>query len=259
MTVYNEAPTVRASFKSLLSQLDENYEVVVVDNFSKDGTYEVLREFEESSRVKLIQRRCSRGLGRQLAFEHSSGAYVIANLDLDDIFLPVLDEIVASYHQKAEGRLLAVFNTTPPPDLTYAWVQNVTLAPRELVAAIGGWRDLDTFEDWDIWSRAEKAGKYLWSTYRFAANPTAHAEPNRAIARLLSRYERYQIRLKLGRRIFSPDEKVGLSQRLAYYGARVSMLFQRPLVGQDPEFKSEDLNLFVNLGAEGVGSGEVNA
>jgi glycosyltransferase involved in cell wall biosynthesis len=258
MTCYNEAETVRASLNSLLGQLNDNYEVVIVDNFSKDGTCEVLREYEKSHDVKVIQRHCSRGLGRQFAFEYSSGSYIIANLDLDDIFLPVLDRVMTMYHQKAEGKLLVIFNTTPPPDLTYAWVQNMTIVPRQLVATLGGWRDLNIFEDWDIWSRAERAHKYLWSSYRFAANETFHSEPKSAFTRLVGRYERYRIRLRLGRRIFSPREEIGMSQTLAYLAARLSMLFQKPLVGQNPEFKSEALAHFVDFRANGQNPGEAS-
>jgi glycosyltransferase involved in cell wall biosynthesis len=247
MTCFNEASTVRESLDSLLNQLNESYEVVVVDNFSRDGTYEILREFEHSRGLKVIRRRCSRGLGRQFAYENASGRYIIANLDLDDVFLPVLEGVVAKYHQIAEGKLLAIFNTTPPPDLTYGWVQNITIAPRELIASLGGWRNLNIFEDWDIWSRARKAHAYFWTSYRFAANEPTHEEQKRAIKRLRSRYERYLIRLQLRRRIFSPGEKIGLSQWLAYLAARTSLLFRGPLTGQDPDFNSLDLDYFIDF------------
>jgi glycosyltransferase involved in cell wall biosynthesis len=43
-TRFSEVATVRNSVNSLLKQLNENYEVVIVDNFSTDGTYDKLQE-----------------------------------------------------------------------------------------------------------------------------------------------------------------------------------------------------------------------
>ncbi|MDA4123967.1 MAG: glycosyltransferase [Thaumarchaeota archaeon] len=249
MTCFNEVATVRDSLSSLLGQLNENFEVVIVDNFSNDGTYEVLREFEQSHGVKVIRRRCSRGLGRQFAFENASGEYIIANLDLDDTFLPVLNEVVTRYHEIVGGKLLAVFNSSPPPDMTRGWTQNITIGPQKLIASLGGWRDLNVFEDWDIWSRANKQQSFGWTSFRFAANETLHPVSRRALTRLVQRYERYRNRLRLGLKIFSPGENIGLSQRLAYTGARLSLLSQGALVGQDPEFNSLDIGLFIDFGA----------
>lgn len=253
MTCYNEVSTVRDSLNSLLGQLNENYEVVVVDNFSTDGTYDVLKEFEKLRNVKVIQKRSSRGEGRQFALEHASGEYVVANLDLDDTFRPVLGEIVRAYHDKAEGKVLAVFNSPPPPDFDMGWVQNVTIGPREVISAIGGWRDLSLFEDWDLWSRAYQAQKYAWTSYRFALNTTVHSEERRAFSRLKNRYERYRCRLRLGMKIFSPGEKISLSQRVAYLAARFSVFGQETLTGQDPGFKSQDLGIYVDLESKGQG------
>jgi glycosyltransferase involved in cell wall biosynthesis len=247
MTCYNETSTIRDSLTSLLNQLNKDCEVVVVDNFSRDGTYEVLQEFEQSRGIRVIQKKCSRGLGRQIAFENSIGEYIIANLDLDDTFRHVLSEVLDLYHQKVEGDLLAVFNTDPPPDVSDAWVQNITIGPRSLVATLGGWRDVNIFEDWDLWSRASRAGKYKWTTYRFAENETSHPESKAASKRLAKRHERYLIRLRLGMNIFGPGEKKGLSQRLAYIWARAALPFTGVLAGQDPSFKSLDIRYFVDF------------
>jgi glycosyltransferase involved in cell wall biosynthesis len=245
MTCFNEVKTARDSIESILGQLNNNYEVVVVDSFSKDGTYEVLREFEHSHRVKVIRKRCSRGVGRQVAFENASGEYILANLDLDDVFLPVLHKVVALYHEKTEGKLITIFN------LPSGWVQNITIGPRTLIASLGGWRDLNIYEDWDIWSRAGKAHKYGWTSLRFTESEISHPEPRRAAKRLTQRYERYRDRLRLGQKIFGVGEEIGLSQRLAYVAARLTLLFRGVLVGQDPDFNPLDPHLFVDFAGGG--------
>jgi len=245
MTCFNEVKTARDSVNSILGQLNDNYEVVIVDNFSKDGTREILREFEQSHRVNVIQKRCSRGLGRQVALENASGEYILANLDLDDVFLPVLDKVVTLYRMKAEGKLTTIFN------LPSGWVQNITIGPRELITSLGGWRDLNIYEDWDIWSRAGKAHKYAWTSFRFTESEISHPEPRRAVTRLMHRYGRYRDRLRIGWRIFGPGEEIGLSQRLAYTAARLTLLFRGALVGQDPAFNPLDPHLFVDFTNDG--------
>jgi glycosyltransferase involved in cell wall biosynthesis len=245
MTCFNERETVRDSLNSLLEQLDESYEVVVVDNFSADGTFEILREFEQTHSVRVIRRRCTRGLGRQIAFQNATGEYIIANLDLDDVFLPVLEKIVTTYHEIAEGGLMALFNFAAAP--TDEWVQNITVGPRGLISLLGGWRDLNVFEDWDLWSRADNEGKYCWTTFKFAANKTSHPESSGAFGRLTHRYERYKERLRLGMKIFSKGEEVGLSQRLAFAAARLSLLRHGVLKGQDPGFDPLDPELHIDF------------
>ena len=251
MTCFNERETVSDSLNSLLNQLDESYEVVVVDNFSADGTFDILKEFEQAHDVRVIRRRCTRGLGRQIAFQNATGEYIIANLDLDDLFLPVVQKIVTRYHEIAEGRLMALFNFAAAP--TDEWVQNMTIGPAALISHLGGWRDLNVFEDWDLWSRADNESKYCWTTFNFAANKTSHPESRGAFGRTTHRYERYKERLRLGMRIFSKGEKVGLSQRLAYAGARLSLLRQGVLRGQDPSFDPLDPELHIDF-ATGQGA-----
>ena len=43
---YNSAKTVRDTFKSVLLQSHTNYEYIVIDGGSKDGTVDIIREYE---------------------------------------------------------------------------------------------------------------------------------------------------------------------------------------------------------------------
>jgi hypothetical protein len=107
---------------------------------------------------------------------------------------------------------------------------------------------VNVFEDWDLWSRANRTNRYCWSSFKFTANDTLHPETKSSWGRLTERYGRYRNRLLLGMKIFSKGEKIGLSQRLAYWGARLSLISRRPLEGQDPNFDSLAEGLFVDLG-----------
>jgi glycosyltransferase involved in cell wall biosynthesis len=241
MTCYNEAETVRKSLESLLGQLNDDYEIIVVDSFSTDGTYEILHEFAKSHKIKVIQERTSRGEGRQAAFENAFGEYIIANLDLDDIFKPVLNRVVTLYHENFEGELVAFFNLNAPRD---EWVQNITIGPRQLIASLGGWRDLNIYEDWDLWNRAALIQKYHWTVFEFAENKVVHTEPKSAVSRLAPRYLQYREKLRLRMKIFNPGEKTGASQKLAYVAARLAVFLRGTFSGQNPNFDSMDPRLY---------------
>ena len=53
---YNSAKTVRDTFRSVLSQDYEDFEYIVIDGGSKDGTVDIIREYEPvfGSRMKWI-------------------------------------------------------------------------------------------------------------------------------------------------------------------------------------------------------------
>jgi glycosyltransferase involved in cell wall biosynthesis len=53
ITIKNNASTVKECINSLLKQNYYNYEILVVDAFSTDGTYEILKSF--GSKIKLFQ------------------------------------------------------------------------------------------------------------------------------------------------------------------------------------------------------------
>src|SRR5438445_3448665 len=108
VTNYNNVLTLRQSVESILNQIDSRFEIVVVDNKSTDGSQLVLREYSNRGKLKLVRARCSRGKGRQIAFENSIGNYVISNLDFDDVFQPRLDELLNKYHATCKETLLWV-------------------------------------------------------------------------------------------------------------------------------------------------------
>ncbi|MEM4882123.1 MAG: glycosyltransferase, partial [Nanopusillaceae archaeon] len=66
-TVYNSADTVRQTIEDLKSKLKEDFIIVVTDNFSTDGTYEILKEYDF---IDVLRIKSTRGMGRQKALEH---------------------------------------------------------------------------------------------------------------------------------------------------------------------------------------------
>jgi glycosyltransferase EpsE len=87
MTVYNGLPFVEEAVDSLLGQDLDDFELVVVDDGSTDGTAEVLAR-RTDPRMRLVRQAHA---GRVAALNHAvdlaRGRY-LANLDADDVALP---------------------------------------------------------------------------------------------------------------------------------------------------------------------------
>jgi hypothetical protein len=188
---------------------------------SNDGSEKILEAYASEGKISLLTKKCTRGVGRQVAFEKSSGAYVISNLDMDDSFRPVLQRLVDIYHAISEGKVLAV--VSDPND----WSQNITIGSRGDISSIGGWRDLQYAEDWDLWSRAAAAGKYAWTVYPVADRIMTRRERSSFLGKLRYRYGRYRDEMRLGRDVFREGEKTTPLQRGAKLLAALSLPFQR--------------------------------
>jgi glycosyltransferase involved in cell wall biosynthesis len=145
ITNYNSKDTLSRCLDSVLCQIDSDFEIVISDNCSTDGSLEILEEYAKSGKIKLIVERSSRGQGRQIAFESSVGTYILSGIDTDDFIKPVLKDILRLYHEKHEGFMLS-FGT-------------FHIIPRKLVIEIGGWRNLQWGEDIDFAKRIESIGK----------------------------------------------------------------------------------------------------
>jgi glycosyltransferase involved in cell wall biosynthesis len=157
-TSYNTVQTVRPCLLSIINHLETNdIELVVCDSFSTDGTPEAIREFRPFfKRLKVISQRCSRGKGRQVAFEHSTGTYII-QFDLDAFYNEGLVKLF-EWHKKES------------PD--YAIIAGNSIYPRNLIERVGGWRDLNWSEDLDIWIRLTLTGQCKW--YGYETNYNTH-------------------------------------------------------------------------------------
>lgn len=80
-------PLLKASVESALLQTDTDFELLVLDDGSSDGTWEWLQRFRTHSRVRCIRNETTRGLTacRNLLLAESRGEYV-SILDADDLF-----------------------------------------------------------------------------------------------------------------------------------------------------------------------------
>ena len=91
MGIYNCEGTLREAIDSILNQTYENWELILCDDGSSDGTFAVAKEYQARfpDRIILLRNEENRGLNFTLnrCFKASSGEW-IARQDGDDISLP---------------------------------------------------------------------------------------------------------------------------------------------------------------------------
>ena len=88
MSVYNGERYVEAAIKSILTQSNQNFEFIIIDDASTDGTPEILENLKDP-RIQVYTNDTNQGLTKSLnkGISHAKGQY-IARMDADDISLP---------------------------------------------------------------------------------------------------------------------------------------------------------------------------
>ena len=80
---YNQSNYLKTALTSIFKQKFKNYEVIVVDNHSKDETYKVVKNFKRKIIYKKIRNNGVIAKSRNLGIKLSKGKW-IAFLDSDD-------------------------------------------------------------------------------------------------------------------------------------------------------------------------------
>ena len=87
---YNGSKFISESIESVISQTYTNWEMIIVDDCSEDGSYEIILEYtKKDSRIKVCRMAQNSGAAscRNKAIELSQGEY-LAFLDSDDLWFP---------------------------------------------------------------------------------------------------------------------------------------------------------------------------
>ena len=101
LSVYNGGEFLTEAIESILNQTYKDFEFIIINDGSTDGSLELIREFEkQDSRIVLITRE-NKGLIASLneGIEKSKGKY-IARMDADDISLPNRFEVQLEFMEK---------------------------------------------------------------------------------------------------------------------------------------------------------------
>ena len=194
MAVYNGMPYLRQSMASILKQSFTDFECLVIDDASTDGTAACVRSFSDP-RVRLLRNEHNIGqvpsLNKGLALARGR---LIARMDADDICLPQRFERQVTRLESSAG--LAVVGT---------WMYGINVNGR--ANALFG-------------ERVDDFGSYV-GLLSMAVSPICHPSAmfRRDVVRALGGYDAS----------FAPAEDVNLWIRLALHRCRASVI-QEPLI-----------------------------
>lgn len=173
MPTYNAEKYIKEAIDSILLQTYKNFELLVIDDNSKDSTLDILKSYDDE-RIKVIQGDCE-GLAAALnkGIREAKGEY-IARMDADDVSLPerfekqvkFLEEhpdisLVGSW-QKYIGNDNKIHKTLQTPDeVKIAMLFGCDLCHSTIMFKKKDFVDNNLFydisspqEDFELWSRA---------------------------------------------------------------------------------------------------------
>lgn len=223
MPVYNATPHLDAAVESILNQTFRDFEFVILDDASTDGSTERLREWaDRDSRIRLIE--VKRNLGPALSSERvarAASAPIVARMDADDVSSPtrlaeqlkVLEEhpdvgVVGGLFEviDAKGRRIrkaepwrVVHRSLFPP-----FGNGPMMYRREVFERAGGYREACVYwEDQDLLIRMSAISKVMViprSIYqvRQSTNSTRFASEQARVERAVDLMFRTRERLKHG-------------------------------------------------------------
>jgi glycosyltransferase involved in cell wall biosynthesis len=212
------ARTVRAAATSILRQGDRDLDLVAVDDGSRDGTAEILDDLARRDRRVRVVRGPGEGIARALQRGLARcDAEIVVRMDADDVAHPSrverqLEALDADPSLAAVGsrvrlfprrevaggmaRLVEWLNGLVTPGLVERdllveapLVHPASAIRREALDAVGGWRDGDFPEDYDLWLRLARSGARLSNVpevllaWRESAGRLTRTDPRYALAR----------------------------------------------------------------------------
>lgn len=100
---YNRARMIKRAVESVLAQSYKNFEIIVVDDGSTDGTKEALSEYINKGEIKyILQNNAGPGVARNNGIQKARGE-LVAFLDSDDEWMPdKLEKQVKVFQQKGD-------------------------------------------------------------------------------------------------------------------------------------------------------------
>lgn len=195
---YNAAAFIEKTLDSVRAQTCTDYEVIVTDDGSADGTQAVVEGW--LARHKVLGRcirQPNKGIAgaRNTAMRAASGAY-IALLDHDDLWYPGKlaaaaeafkshpDAVLVGHHinMTKDGKLVALVRKGPAVPRMYerllfvgnALTPSASVFRKDKALEIGGFREnpeFNTSEDYDFWMRLSRVGPFYFIDEALAEYP----------------------------------------------------------------------------------------
>ncbi|MCX6795128.1 MAG: glycosyltransferase family A protein [Candidatus Falkowbacteria bacterium] len=178
--VYNQADKLGALLKSIALQSDQNFEVIIVDDGSKDNPEKVFGDFILSLRASgglkgegdykfFKQENKGAPAARNHGFRESRGEYLFfcdADLTMDKTLLeklrltleahPEVSYVYSSFYFGRKLFKVGPFDANKMRKMPY--INPMALLRREHFP-VGGWDEgIKKFQDWDLWLTILEAG-----------------------------------------------------------------------------------------------------
>jgi glycosyltransferase involved in cell wall biosynthesis len=208
MSAYNSERFVAEAIESVLNQTMKNFELIIINDASKDSTGKICKSFKDK-RIRYFERKTNNGKSHAVnfAFKKARGKYACI-FDADDIMVNYKLEVSAKVldrHPKCGlvyGHAWVIDEASeitgplffpsraersiddPFPDMSFSMArllkgaifpQGSTLFRMEAIRKVGPLDErLHVAEDWDLWIRiAEKYGLYYLPVplYLYRINP----------------------------------------------------------------------------------------
>lgn len=183
MAAYNEETNIENAIKSIQEQTYKNWELVIIDDGSTDGTAKLIDQFSnEDKRIKQFKNDKNYGLAVSLnkGIANSTGEF-IARMDADDFSFPNRLSLQIEYMDKNPNVVVlgggAIYTDSHKevsvlmPEmhkeiLKLIWKTSPFIHPSVIMRAafikkMGGYSEsLRRAQDYDLWFRGRNSGRY---------------------------------------------------------------------------------------------------
>jgi glycosyltransferase involved in cell wall biosynthesis len=226
MPAHNAAETIEAAVSSVLRQTLAEFELIVVDDGSSDGTSAIVRSIGDPRIVVIQQSPCRGAAAARNAGVNASQAVYLTLMDSDDLLLPRYLEVMvdtlranpgvgfvhadAYVMNAASGRIRRTTATeayrpsSPPPTaeqlhtalMEVNFVYNAVSLPRYIFDQVGGFDEsLRATIDYEMWLRIAAYGFNAveapgpLAVYRWGRQGSISSDRERVLSNMLRVYE----------------------------------------------------------------------
>ncbi len=229
MSVYNCEKYVEAAIESIINQSFENFQFIIVDNASNDGTTKILKQYaKRERRIKVIRNETNLGMyaSREVGIYSARTAWV-ALMDADDIAEPIRLERQAAFI-RANGSDLGAFGSwgrsvndrgevlgsmtmepTTVDKFRTIFVRNETIAlldpssviHRKTFQEVGGYRpEYSPAADIDLWYRIAESGRTILVIPEFLMRYRVHGQSTSIKKTMFQRQKTHLVNYNMRRR-----------------------------------------------------------
>jgi glycosyltransferase involved in cell wall biosynthesis len=149
----NNENTLKESIRSIASQVDDRFELLIVDDGSTDGSLSILESLE--SRIPNLRyvtgSNINLGEARNHSFREANGNHILESLDLDDKYNSGILDFVELY-ERLRDNIEKDF---------YLKGNSINIAPKDLLQEYP-YRSMRYGEDTDLWRRLFADEKIIW-------------------------------------------------------------------------------------------------